>query len=247
MADNIFIINASIVNEGKIYQADVNIKNGIINSIVPHLPKKKTPSNNLYITFSRVIDATGLYLIPGVIDTHVHFREPGLTHKADIYNESKAAVAGGVTSFIDMPNTLPNTLTVAHLADKINESSKKSLANYSFYMGASNSNIDEILKINPRQVCGLKVFMGSSTGNMLVDDNDILNRIFKIKNLLIATHCEDEQIIKNNMAFFRNKYGEDVPIEYHPKIRSREACIKATHKAVTLAKKHKTRLHILHI
>ncbi len=247
MSEDIFIINATIVNEHKIYQADVNIKDGIICEIIPHTHKKTKSLNHLNITFSKVIDAAGLYLIPGIIDDQVHFRDPGLTYKADIYTESKAAVAGGITSFMDMPNTIPNTLTSSLLEDKYKEASKKSLANYSFYMGASNNNIEDILKINPRFVCGLKVFMGSSTGHMLVDDNETLNRIFKIKKLLIATHCEDEQIIRTNIETYRGKYGDDLPIEFHPKIRSREACFKSTQEAVNLAKKHKTRLHVLHI
>ena len=182
-----------------------------------------------------------------MIDDQVHFREPGLTHKAEIYTESKAAVAGGVTSFMEMPNTVPNTLTQELLEEKYALASTKSLANYSFYMGASNDNIDEILKTNPKNVCGIKIFMGASTGNMLVDNVDTLNKIFSRSKLLIAVHCEDETTIKNNLGIFRDKYGDDIPVEAHPLIRSHEACYKSSKLAVGLARLYNTRLHILHL
>lgn len=238
------IVNATIINEGEIYEGNVFIKNGIIEKItrqggaanIPELTKEAI-----------IIDAKGKYLIPGVIDDQVHFREPGLTHKANIYTESKAAVAGGVTSYMEMPNTVPNTLTQELLEEKYKIASCKSLANYSFYMGASNDNIEEILKTNPGNVCGIKVFMGSSTGNMLVDDVDTLKKIFSKSKLLVAVHCEDEGIIQKNTEIFREKYGENVPIEAHPLIRSDKACYKSSKLAVSLAKIYNTRLHVLHL
>jgi dihydroorotase len=241
MKKGYYIINANIVNEGEIFKGNVLVRDGLIEKIV------KENDNTFHDSDAIIVDAAGKYLIPGVIDDQVHFREPGLTHKADIYTESRAAVAGGITSFMDMPNTIPNTLTQELLEDKYNLASEKSLANYSFYMGASNDNIDEILKTDPKKVCGIKVFMGSSTGNMLVDDIDTLNAIFSQAKLLIATHCEDESTIKANTELFRKKYGENVPIEAHPLIRSSEACYKSSDLAVSLAKLHNTRLHILHL
>ncbi|MCE9539622.1 MAG: dihydroorotase, partial [Bacteroidetes bacterium] len=195
----------------------------------------------------KIIDATGLYLFPGCIDDQVHFREPGLVHKGEIYTEAKAAVAGGVTSYMEMPNTIPNVFTQKLLEEKYKRAEEVSLANYSFFMGASNDNIDEVLKTNPKNVCGIKVFMGSSTGNMLVDKRETLEALFSKCKLLIATHCEDEDIIKRNMARYKEMYGENVPMECHPLIRSEEACYKSSALAVELAKKHNTRLHILHI
>ncbi|RYD70517.1 MAG: dihydroorotase, partial [Sphingobacteriales bacterium] len=189
----------------------------------------------------------GQYLLPGMIDDQVHFREPGLTHKADIFTESMAAVAGGITSFMEMPNTVPNTLTQALLADKYAIAAETSLANYSFYMGASNDNIEEVLKTDPKNVCGIKVFMGSSTGNMLVDNEKTLENIFSKAPILVATHCEDEATIRHNLAEFKAKYGDDLTIEMHPLIRSAEACYKSSSLAVELAKAYQTRLHILHI
>jgi len=246
MTKTTLIKNANIVNEGEIYPADVLIVNGKISKIA----KKHSPNhtiNHQPSTINHQIDATGKYLFPGVIDDQVHFREPGLTHKADIYTESRAAVAGGITSFMEMPNTIPNVLTQQLLEEKYEIASKKSLANYSFYMGASNDNVEEILKTDPRNVCGVKVFMGSSTGNMLVDDRQTLEVLFSQCNTLIAVHCEDEQTIRANMAAHKEKYGEEIPIELHPKIRSEEACYKSSSFAVELAEKHNTRLHILHI
>lgn len=243
MQKTYYIQNAKIINEGAIFSGNVYIKDGIIEK-VEHLDsqsKYAVPAN------ATILDAKGKYLIPGIIDDQVHFREPGLTRKADLHTESKAAVAGGVTSFMEMPNTIPNTLTQEFLEEKYKLASSKSLANYSFYMGASNDNIEEILKTNPRNVCGIKVFMGASTGNMLVDNIDSLNKIFSKSKLLVATHCEDENTIQQNTNIFKEKYGEDVPIDAHPLIRSDEACYKSSKLAVKLAKLYNTRLHILHL
>ena len=232
------IKNVFIVNEGKIVKGSVFIDGDYISKVSEH---------DILVKADKEIDAEGKYLFPGCIDDQVHFREPGLTHKADIYSESKAAVAGGMTSFMEMPNTIPNTLTQLLLEEKYTIASQKSLANYSFFMGVSNDNIDEVLKTNPRNVCGVKIFMGSSTGNMLVDNRKTLEKIFSQSKMLIATHCEDEAIIKANTAVYKEKYGENIPIECHPKIRSEEACYKSSSLVVELAKKHDTRLHILHI
>jgi len=236
--DRIIITGANIVNEGQITTADVLIANGMIEKIGQALPEEGV---------DRIIDAKGKYLFPGVIDDQVHFREPGLTNKAEIYTEARAAVAGGVTSFMEMPNTIPNALTQGLLEDKYKRASEVSLANYSFFMGASNDNIEEVLKTNPRNVCGIKIFMGSSTGNMLVDNEKVLDELFSKVKLLIATHCEDEATVLKNTAEYKAKYGEDIPIECHPQIRSEEACYLSSSRAVALAKKHNTRLHILHI
>ncbi len=234
---SILIKSASIVNEGKIHVSDVLIQHGRISKI----------DSNIDFQADRIIDGEGRYLFPGLIDDQVHFREPGLTHKADIWHESRAAVAGGTTSFMEMPNTVPNTLTQTLLADKYNIASETSLANYSFYMGASNDNLEEVLKTNPKDVCGIKIFMGSSTGNMLVDNEKTLDKIFSSSPMLIATHCEDEATIQQNMARFKEEFGEQITAKHHPLIRSEEACYISSSKAVDLAKKHGTRLHILHI
>lgn len=239
-----YIKNAHIINEGEIFEGNVLVKNGIVDTVETQ-DKSPLPSESLADAI--IIDAKGKYLIPGVIDDQVHFRDPGLSDKADLYTESRAAVAGGVTSFMEMPNTIPNTLTQELLEEKYNLAAKKSLANYSFYMGASNDNIDELLKTNPKNVCGIKVFMGASTGNMLVDNIDALNEIFSKSKLLIATHCEDEGTIQKNTAIFKERYGERVPIEAHPLIRSDEACFKSSSLAIKLAKLYNTRLHILHL
>lgn len=231
------IKNATIVNEGKQTVGDVLIENDRIAKIASAIEDSS----------AKEINANGKYLLPGCIDDQVHFREPGLTHKAEIYTEAKAAVAGGITSFMEMPNTVPNTLTQDLLADKYAIAAQKSLANYSFYMGAGNDNLEEVLKTNPKDVCGVKVFMGSSTGNMLVDNEKTLNGIFGEVPMLIATHCEDEATIKHNLAVFKEKYGEHITPEMHPVIRSAEACYISSSFAVDLAKKHNTRLHILHI
>ncbi|MCG3165750.1 MAG: Allantoinase [Bacteroidia bacterium] len=234
---NYIIRNANIVNEGKIYSSDVLISNGII---------LKTGSG-IDAGNATEINAEGKYLFPGAIDDQVHFREPGLTHKGEIYTEAKAAVAGGITSYMEMPNTVPNTLTQELLGQKYKRASECSLANYSFFMGASNDNIEEILKTDEKNVCGIKIFMGSSTGNMLVDNEKTLEGIFSRSPMLIATHCEDEATIRANTELFKQKYGEEIPIEAHPLIRNAEACYKSSSMAVELAKKYNTRLHILHI
>lgn len=197
--------------------------------------------------FDRVIDGTGKYLLPGIIDDQVHFREPGLTHKGDLYTESKAAVAGGVTSYMEMPNTVPGAVTTDLLEEKYKRASEVSLANYSFYIGTTNHNLEELLKVDPKQVCGVKIFMGSSTGDMLVDDPEALRSIFGKVKTIIATHCEDDPLIRKNAATMREKYGEDVPMEMHPQIRSAEACYNSSSFAVSLAGEYNTRLHILHI
>lgn len=234
----ILILHANLVNEGQIRTADIFIKNGIIEKIGRDLISQPA---------DRVIDAQGKYVLPGVIDDQVHFREPGLTHKAEIYTESKAAVAGGVTTFMEMPNTKPPSLTQELLEEKYFRAAQVSLANFSFFMGVSNDNAEEALKSNPRKICGLKIFMGSSTGNMLVDNPGTLERIFSESPLLIATHCEDESVIRENTQRYQSKYGENIPIKYHAEIRSVEACYKSSSLAVALATKYRTRLHILHI
>lgn len=234
---SILIRHALLVNEGKRQEADIFVKNGLIHRI----------GSNLTDIADTTIDAQGLYLLPGVIDDQVHFREPGLTHKADLTTESRAAVAGGITSFMEMPNTKPQSLTQELLQAKYDRASEVSLANYSFFMGASNDNLEEVLKTDPSSVCGVKVFMGSSTGNMLVDDAQTLEGIFREVPMLIATHCEKEEIIRANMAKFVAKYGDDIPVDQHPIIRSVEACYASSSLAVDLAKKYNTRLHILHI
>lgn len=232
------IKNATIVNEGKQFIADVLLNNGVIEKIDTSI------SNALG---AEEINAEGLHLFPGCIDDQVHFREPGLTHKGNIYSESRAAVAGGITSFMEMPNTVPNTLTQQLLEEKYQIGAKTSLANFSFFMGASNHNIEEVLKTNHQNVCGIKIFMGSSTGDMLVDNEKTLEGIFSKSPMLIATHCEDEATIRVNIAAYKEMHGEDVPVNYHPLIRSADACYKSSSMAVSLAKKHNTRLHILHI
>ena len=233
----ILIKSATIVNENKQLVADVLVKDGLIDRI----------EANIDVTADKTINANGLYLFPGCIDDQVHFREPGLTHKAKIYTESRAAVAGGITSFMEMPNTVPNTLTQELLEDKYQIGARTSLANYSFFMGASNNNLDEVLRTDTANVCGIKVFMGSSTGNMLVDNPVTLEGIFAQSPMLVATHCEDEFTIKSNLDHYKQLLGENIPVRLHPKIRSEEACYLSSSMAVELAKKHNTRLHILHI
>lgn len=235
---SILIKSAQIVNEGKTFVNDVYVSNGRIEMIAEEINHSA----------DQTIDARGLHLLPGLIDDQVHFREPGLTYKADIWHESRAAVAGGTTSFMEMPNTVPNTLTQKLLQDKYDIAAEKSLANYSFFMGAANDNLEEVLKTNPRDVCGIKIFMGSSTGNMLVDNESTLEKIFAEAPTLIAVHCEDEATIQHNLQAFKEKYGEDkLQPSMHPLIRTIEACYLSSSKAVELAKKHDTRLHILHI
>ncbi|MBF36658.1 MAG: dihydroorotase [Crocinitomicaceae bacterium] len=238
MTKKLIIRNAEIVNEGQIFIGDLSIENSFISEI---------KEGSISGSFDTEIDATGLTLIPGMIDDQVHFREPGLTHKANIFSESRAAVAGGITSFMEMPNTVPNTVTQELLENKYSLAKANSAANYSFFMGANNENLDEVLKTNQKDVCGIKVFMGSSTGNMLVDNKKILSQIFEHSPMLIATHCEDEMTIRRNMANYKEKYGEEIPFDYHPLIRSVEACYLSSSLAVDLAKKFSTRLHILHI
>jgi dihydroorotase len=238
----ILIHNATIINEGHSYRGSVLIEGENISKIFPEYVPEYVLNHS-----EKVIDAEGLYLIPGVIDDQVHFRDPGLTHKGDIFTESRAAVAGGVTSFMDMPNTRPQTITIEALQAKFEMASQKSVANYSFYLGATNDNIKELLKADAKSVCGIKVFMGASTGNMLVDNENALQRIFAEVDMLIATHCEKEEIIRRNVEFYRNKFGENIPIEYHPIIRSEEACYQSSAQAVELAYKYGSRLHVLHL
>jgi len=234
---SILIKSATIVNENRQYVSDLLVKDGLIERI----------DVNIDVQADQVINAEGLVLLPGCIDDQVHFREPGLTHKADIHSESRAAVAGGITSFMEMPNTVPNTLTQELLQQKHEIGARNSLANYSFYMGALNDNLDEVLKTDITQVCGIKVFMGSSTGNMLVDNPRTLENIFAQSPMLIATHCEDEATIKSNLEHYKQLLGENITIRFHPKIRSEEACYLSSSMAVDMAKKFNTRLHILHI
>jgi len=234
---SILIKSATIVNENKQFIGDVLVKDGFIERIDKQIDAKA----------DKEINAEGLHLFPGCIDDQVHFREPGLTYKADIHTESRAAVAGGITSFMEMPNTIPNTLTQELLEQKYEIGKNTSLANYSFFMGASNDNIDEVLRTDTANVCGVKVFMGSSTGNMLVDNPTTLENIFSQSPMLVATHCEDEATIRANLAHFKQLLGDNIPVKLHPKIRSEEACYLSSSMAVELAKKYNTRLHILHI
>jgi dihydroorotase len=237
---NILIKNATIVNEGEIFRGDLLIKDEFI-SAIGSPGQIKSPQD------SQIIDASGLFLIPGVIDDHVHFREPGLTHKGDIFSETRAAVAGGITSFMEMPNTIPQAVTLKLLDEKYRLANEKSIINYSFYIGATNDNLDEILKADPGEVCGIKLFMGASTGNMLVNDKNALHELFRKAPMLIAAHCEDESEISKNSEIYRHKYGEDVPVKIHPLIRSREACFLSSSRAINYAKEYDTRLHILHL
>lgn len=233
------IKNATIVNEQKVFRGSVLIEGETIVQV---------SADDLSQNFSgNIIDAEGQYLLPGMIDDQVHFREPGLTHKADIFSESRAAVAGGITSYMEMPNTVPNTLTQELLEQKYALAAKKSVANYSFFMGASNDNLDEVLKTDPKSVCGIKIFMGSSTGNMLVDNRETLREIFSNSQMLIATHCEDEATIRGNTKKFRAEYGDDAPVRIHPQIRSAEACYRSSSMAVEMAEKYGANLHVLHI
>jgi dihydroorotase len=235
---NYLIKNASVVNEGEIAQLDVLIENGFISKIERNINTDKNVTE---------INAEGLHLLPGAIDDQVHFREPGLTHKGELYTEAKAAVAGGVTSYMEMPNTKPSAVTKELLEQKYTRAAQCSLANYSFYMGTTNSNLDELLRIDYKNVCGIKIFMGSSTGDMLVDDPKALENIFSKTNVIITTHCEDDPLVKLNQKRIIEQYGEDLEAYFHPIIRSEEACYNSSKFAVELAKKHNTRLHILHI
>lgn len=236
--NSILIKNAQIVNENTVFKGDVLIENNII---------KKISKNSIVADSATIIDAKGSYLLPGLIDDQVHFREPGLTHKANIATESKAAIAGGITSFIEMPNTVPQATTQELLEDKFEIASKTSYANYSFMFGGTNDNLEEILKTNPKNVAGIKLFLGSSTGNMLVDNEAVLEKIFSSTKMLIAVHCEDEATIRKNTEQFIAEYGEDIPLKYHPIIRSEEACYLSSSKAISLAKKTGARLHVFHL
>ncbi|MGY6744789.1 MAG: dihydroorotase [Cecembia sp.] len=235
---SILITGANIVNEGEITRSDILVKDGLIYNIGRDLSEFEADIH---------INAEGKYIFPGLIDDQVHFREPGLTHKAEIYTEAKAAVAGGVTSYMEMPNTVPQAVTIELLEEKYKIAAEKSLANYSFFFGATNDNIEEILKLDPENVCGVKVFQGSSTGNMLVDNQESLERIFAECKLLIATHSENDNIIKANLEKYKEEYGEDIPVKFHPKIRSEEACYDASKKVVDMARKYGSKLHVLHI
>ena len=237
--NTVLIKNAKIVNEGAIFEGDVMIENEFIVEIAQSISPKSSSC--------KIIDAEGSYLIPGAIDDQVHFREPGLTHKGDISSESAAAVAGGITSFIEQPNTIPNAVTQEILEEKYKIAAEKSYANYSFMMGGTNDNLEEVLKTNPKNVAGIKLFLGSSTGNMLVDNEEALEKIFSSTKMLIAVHCEDETTIKNNLERFKLQFGEDIPVECHPLIRSVEACYLSSSKAIALAKKTGARLHIFHL
>jgi dihydroorotase len=237
---NLLIKKSTVVNEGNRFHADLLIKGELI-SAIGDSDQMDIPAG------TQIIDAAGLILIPGIIDDQVHFRQPGLIHKGDIFTESRAAVAGGVTSFMDMPNTIPQTTTIEILNDKYLTGAENSLTNYSFYIGATNSNLREVMKADPSDVCGIKLFMGSSTGNMLVDSEIALRELFSKALLPITAHCEDEPTIRKNSETYRLKYGEDVPIKMHPIIRSREACFISSSHAVRMAKEYNTRLHILHL
>jgi dihydroorotase len=238
MKKSILIKNAKIVNENTIFLGDVLIENEIIKQISSEI---KAPGN------VEIINAHGKYLIPGFIDDQVHFREPGLTHKGNIATESRAAIAGGITTFIEMPNTVPQATTQKLLEDKFTIAAKDSYANYSFMFGGTNDNLEELLKTDPKKVAGIKLFLGSSTGNMLVDNEEILEKIFSSTKMIISVHCEDEATIRKNTQEFIEKYGEDIPIKYHPIIRSEEACYLSSSKAIELAKKTGARLHVFHL
>jgi dihydroorotase len=238
MIDELLIRSARMVNDGRILEGDLLVRNGRIERIAPEITAGFT---------TRVLEADGRLLMPGMIDDQVHFREPGVTHKADIYHESRAAVAGGITSYMEMPNTVPQTVTLDALEQKYRLAADRSMANFSFYLGATNDNIESIRALQPNQTCGIKVFMGASTGNMLVDREETLEAIFREAPVLVATHCEDTPTITRNEAAYREKYGEDVPMRCHPEIRSVEACYLSSSMAVELARKHDTRLHVLHL
>lgn len=234
----ILIKNAQIVNEGKIFKSDILIENDLIAKISETIPEEN---------LDNVINAEGKFLIPGVIDDQVHFREPGLTHKGDIESESRAAIAGGTTSFIEQPNTVPNAVTQELLEEKYKIATEKSYANYSFSMGGTNDNLEEVLKTNPKNVAAIKLFLGSSTGNMLVDNPEILEEIFSKVKMPICVHCEDEATIRKNTEIYKEQYGEDIPVKFHHLIRSEEACYLSSSKAVELARKTGARLHIYHL
>lgn len=240
-ADNYILKNATIVNEGQVFAGSLLVRQGKIDKIFrENLPEGI--SQNIYVK-----DLGGLVLLPGIIDDQVHFRDPGLTHKGDLNSESRAAVAGGITSFMEMPNTVPKAVTQKLLEDKFRLGQEKSLANFSFYMGTTNDNLDEVVVTDPKHVCGIKIFMGASTGNMLVDNPETLSGIFRQARLPVAVHCEDEATIAHNLAVAKEKFGENIPVSQHPVIRNHEACLKSSTLAVNLAKKYGTRLHLLHL
>jgi dihydroorotase len=242
--NNYFIHNVFVVNEQKVFCADVLVSHGKIVRIMP----EHTAVDDLFFEDNTVfIDATGNYLLPGIIDEHVHFREPGLTCKGDMYSESRAAVVGGVTSIMDMPNVIPQTTSNELLDEKYKLAQGRMFTNYSFYMGSTNNNMEQLRQIDPSRVCGIKVFMGASTGNMLVSDEKVLRELFQLKNIPLVVHCEDESIIAANMQAAREQYGEDIPMECHPEIRSEAACLTSTQKAVELARQYGTKLHVLHL
>ena len=232
------IKNVKIINENKILESDILIDNNYIKKIATSISAENSWN---------IIDGEGKYIMPGIIDDQVHFREPGLTYKADIYSESRAALAGGITSFMEMPNTNPQTINQDFLNDKLHIAKEKSFVNYSFFGGVTNTNYDDVMRFDKTQIPGIKIFMGSSTGDMLVDNDKILDKLFKNSPFLIATHCEDEETIKNNIKKYSAVYGEDIPLDLHPVIRNHEACYKSSSFAVGLAKKYNTRLHVLHI
>lgn len=234
----ILLVNGQMVNEGRIFDADIYVKDGRIDAVGPDLSGKPADVT---------IDASGCHIFPGMIDDQVHFREPGLTHKGDIRSESLAAAAGGITSFMEMPNTNPATTTLERLEEKYRRAGEVSAVNYAFYLGGANDNLEEIKRLDPKKACGVKVFMGASTGNMLVDDPVVLEEIFAYSPTLVATHCEDTPTIDANARKFKEKYGTAIPVTEHPNIRSAKACLKSTELAIDLAKKHGTRLHVLHL
>tara|TARA_B100000795_G_scaffold5805_1_gene4309 strand:+ start:5345 stop:6700 length:1356 start_codon:yes stop_codon:yes gene_type:complete len=238
MTKGTLIKNATIVNENNVFKGDVLIENEIITAISSEISAPKGVA---------IIDAKGSYLIPGFIDDQVHFREPGLTHKANIATESRAAIAGGITTFIEMPNTIPQATTQALLEDKFNVAAQDSYANYSFMFGGTNDNLEELLKTDPKKVAGIKLFLGSSTGDMLVDNEEILEKIFSSTKMIISVHCEDEATIRKNTEIYKERFGDDIPMKYHPIIRSEEACYLSSSKAIELAKKTGARLHVFHL
>ncbi|MDR2962119.1 MAG: dihydroorotase [Bacteroidales bacterium] len=239
---SLLLLQGTIVTAGEEFVGSIYIEN----QRIAHIFRENVPQSVLQ-TAERSIYCNGMFIFPGVIDDQVHFREPGLTHKATIASESQAALAGGVTTFMEMPNTIPQTTTIPHLEEKLTIAHNSSFANYAFYFGATNDNIDHIKALDSSITCGLKLFMGSSTGNMLVDNEETLSQIFKESRLIIAAHCENEEIIQANLAAAKAQFGDTIPIEWHPKIRSREACYTSSHKAIELARKYNARLHVLHL
>ena len=238
---DILLTNAQVVNEGTITKAHIAIQGGLIKKIIP------VDDGLQGVEAKETLNLEGLHVFPGVIDDQVHFREPGLTHKGELYTEARAAVAGGTTTYMEMPNTVPSATTVDKLEQKYSRASEVSLANYSFYIGTTNTNIDDVTAINPSNVCGIKIFMGSSTGDMLVDDPIGLENIFKYGQTIITTHCEVDPMVKQSLQHYKSIYGDNVPVWYHPFIRSREACLASSRQAIELASKHNSKLHILHI